>query len=185
VAERKVDGLLEAGARVTVVSPRLTDRLARLAGEGRLDWVPSRYRHGDLAGAALAFVAVGDAAVTRAVAEEARDLGIWVNAADDPARSDAVLPAVVRRGDLVVAVGTGGASPALAGAVRDEIAAFLPADYAALTDLAREVRADLRRHGRSADGEAWRGALGADLRVLLAEGRHGEAARRLRERLGA
>jgi len=114
VAERKVEGLLAAGAVVTVVSPALSPALATLASAGRIAHVARSYTHGDLRGAALAFAATDDGGVNAAVALEGRARGVWVNAADDPAHCDAILPAVVRRGAVTVAVSTGGASPALA-----------------------------------------------------------------------
>ncbi len=119
VAERRITGLLAAGARVTVISPRTTPTLAALAAEGRIELESRGYREGDLAGADLAFVATDAGEVNMAVAREARERGVWVNAADDPAHCTFILPAVVRRGDLTVAVATGGSSPALARAVRE------------------------------------------------------------------
>jgi siroheme synthase-like protein len=151
VAEGKVAGLLAAGARVTVVSPTVTVRLAGWAAEGRVTHRARAYRAEDLDGQQVAFVATDDAAVTRAVAAEGRARGIWVNAADEPARCDFILPAVIRRGRLVVAVSTGGASPAAARAIREELEGYLTEDHAALVELAAEARDDLRRRRRSPD----------------------------------
>jgi uroporphyrin-III C-methyltransferase / precorrin-2 dehydrogenase / sirohydrochlorin ferrochelatase len=184
VAQRKVDGLLAAGAVVRVVSPTLTDGLAALARAGRIAHVPRRYRRGDLAGSVLAFVAVGDRRVAAAVCREGRRRGVWVNAADDPARCDFVLPSVLRRGRLLVAVSTAGASPALARVVREEIERQLPAEYATLTDTVAEVRRDLRARGRSPDGATWNRALADTMRDVA--GRRADGTRaRLLERLGA
>src|SRR5262245_62177907 len=97
VAERKVLALLEAGAVVTVVSPALAPPLAALASAGRIAHVPRCYAAGDLAGAALAFAATDDGSVNAEVAAEGRARGVWVNAADDPAHCDAILPAVFHR----------------------------------------------------------------------------------------
>jgi siroheme synthase-like protein len=132
VAEGKVAGLLAAGARVTVVSPTVTAPLAGWAAEGRVTHRARAYRAEDLDGQQVAFVATDDAAVTRAVAAEGRARGIWVNAADEPARCDFILPAVIRRGRLVVAVSTGGASPAAARAIREELEGYLTEDHAVL-----------------------------------------------------
>ena len=88
VAERKVAGLVEAGARVTVVSPALTPALLRLAREAPLSWRPREYAAGDAAGFRLVMVATADGAVNAAVAAECRERGIWVNCADDPVRCD-------------------------------------------------------------------------------------------------
>src|SRR5205823_15049595 len=109
VGERKVEGLLAVGAAVTVVSPDVTPTLAKLAEAGRIILVERPYRPGDLHGAALVFTALGDPRATAAVAEEARRHGIWLNAADDPTHCTFILPAVVRRGPLTVAVASGGA----------------------------------------------------------------------------
>lgn len=184
VAERKVQGLVAAGAAVTVVSPDLTATLHGLAAAGRIGYTSRQYRAGDLAGFALAFVATDDGAVNGAVAREGRERGVWVNAADDPAHCDFILPAVVRRGPLTVAVGTDGASPALARIVREELEAHLPPEYAALAELVRDVRRELRVRRRSPAPETWHRALGPDLRSLVASGRRDEARRHLLERLG-
>ena len=143
------------------------------------------YAPGDLAGYQLAFVATDDREVSSAVAREGQARGVWVNAADDPARCDFILPAIVRRGALVVAVSTGGASPALTRAIRDELEAYFSADYTALADIVAEVRQELKGGERAPDAEGWRRALDADLRRLVAEGRREEAKAHLLERLGA
>lgn len=184
VAERRVDGLLAAGATVTVVSPTLTAALAALAAAGRITHEPRGYRPGDLAGFDLAFAATDTGDVNGAVAAEARQHGIWVNAADDPARCTFILPALVRRGDLTVAVATGGTSPALARAIRDDLEAHLTAEYATLAEIAAEVRRELRAAGRVATAKAWRRALGPDVRRLIVERGRDEAKRWLLERLG-
>jgi siroheme synthase-like protein len=185
VAERKVAGLLEAGAVVTVVSPSLTPALAALVSAGRIAHIARGYAPGDLAGSRLAFAATDDGIINAAVADEGRERGVWVNAADDPAHCDAILPAVVRRGAITVAVGTGGASPALARAIRERVELALPDAYGALAEIAGSVRCELRAAGRRASAEAWQAALRDGLTPLLEGGGRDEAARRLRARLGA
>ena len=179
VAEGKVVGLLAAGARVTVVSPTVTARLAGWAAEGRLLHLAREYRAGDVEGRRLALVATDEAAVTRAVVAEGRARSVWVNAADEPARCDFILPAVIRRGRLVVAVSTGGASPAAARAIREELEGYLTEEHAALVELAAEAREDLRRRGVSADPARWRGALDERFRRLIADRRYPQARARL------
>jgi precorrin-2 dehydrogenase / sirohydrochlorin ferrochelatase len=183
IAERRVQSLLEAGASVTIVSPALTPTLNALAAAGRIRHLARRYEVGDLAGAVLAFVAVDDASVTPTVAREAQARGVWLNAADDPAHCSFYLPAVVRRGVLTVAVGSGGASPALTRALREHLDGVLGPEWATLGELAASARRDLRATGRAADAEAWRRALAPDVRALVAEGRVDEARGRLRVRL--
>ena len=185
VAERKVQGLLAAGARVTVLAPEVTARLRAWVREGRIGHVGRAYRTGDLEGYGVAFAATDDGEVNAAVAGEARERSVWLNAADDPGHSDFILPSVLRRGDVVVAVTTGGASPALARAVREELEEHLTEDHAALASIVAEVRRTVRQRPNPPDAEAWRHALDDRLRRLVAEGRRGEATSLLLERLGA
>jgi siroheme synthase-like protein len=184
VAERKVEGLLEVQAAVTVVSPALGPRLEAWARQGRLRHLARPYRPGDLAGFHLAFVATDDGAVNAAVAREGRERGVWVNAADDPAHCDFILPSVLRRGPLQVAVATGGASPALSRAIRTELEAYFTEEYTALAELAAEVRHELRQRTAVPSATRWAEALDGDLRRLLAEGKHAEAKAQLLARLG-
>ena len=184
VAERRIDGLLAAGAPVTVISPALTPALAALAAAGRIRHEPRGYRPGDLAGFDLAFTATDTGEVNGAVAAEARQRGVWVNAADDPAHCTFILPALVRRGDLTVAVATGGTSPALARAVREELETYFTPEYATLAEIAGEARRELRAAGRAATAEAWRRALGPEVRRLIVERGRDEAKRHILEHLG-
>src|SRR5712664_1189193 len=174
VAERKIDGLLAADARVTVVSPSLTPALLTLAAEARLHWRPREYLAGDAAGFALVMVAASDASVSEAIAAECRTRGVWINCADDPARCDFILPAVFRRGALTVAVSTGGASPSMARLVREELDALLPDDIAPLAEVVAAVRRALSEGGVSLDAARWRQALDGELRSLAAAGRTAE-----------
>jgi siroheme synthase-like protein len=183
VAEGKVAGLLAAGARVTVVSPTVTARLAGWLADGRVAHRAREYRAEDLGGQRVAFVATDDAAVTGAVAADGRARSVWVNAADEPARCDFILPAIIRRGRLVVAVSTGGASPAAARAIREELEGYLTEEHAALVELAADAREDLRRRGVPAGPARWRGALDAGVRRLIADRRYRQARARLARRL--
>jgi siroheme synthase-like protein len=184
VAERKVEGLLAAGARVTVISPELTPALVALKDEGRLHHVARSYRVGDLEGYEVSIVATDDGAVNAEVAREGRERHAWVNAVDDPPNCDFILPSVVRRGDIVVAVSTGGASPALARRLREELEAFLDEDYAPLAGLLQEVRQELRSRGVVLDAEAWQRAIDGGLRALVAQDRRAEAKAHLLASLG-
>jgi siroheme synthase-like protein len=183
IAARRVDPLLDAGASVTLVSPEVTSSLAHLASEGRIRHVARCYEPGDLAGATLVLAAVDDPAVTAAVATEARERGVWLNAADDPAHCDFFLPGLVQRGVLTVAVGSSGTSPALTRALREHLDSTLGHEWSLLGELASTARRELRVAGRVTDGERWRRALASDVRTLLAEGRVAEARYRLRTRL--
>ena len=121
VAERKIETLLESGARITVVSPEATNLIAARAEEGRITLRRRRYRTGDLAGFRLAYAATSDPEVNRAVRDEAQDSGIWLNAIDQPALCDFITPAIVRRGELTLAISTNGRCPALARRIREDL----------------------------------------------------------------
>jgi precorrin-2 dehydrogenase/sirohydrochlorin ferrochelatase len=184
VAERKVQGLLDAGAAVTVISPHLISGLAGWAREGKLRHEPRNYRPGDLRAHELAFAATDDGEVNEAVFQEGRDAGVWVNAADDPAHCDFILPSVLRRGELVVAVASGGGAPGLSRAVREELEIYLTDDYAVLSQIAAEVRRELKGRPSRPRAEAWRGAFDGTLRRLVREGRRTEARDYLLKRVG-
>ena len=183
VAERKVASLVEAGAAVTVISPDITEQIARWSKSGAIDFLARRYRTGDLAEFELAFVATDDSKVNAAVYEEGKNRGVWVNSADDPEHCDFILPSIIRRGNLVVAISTGGESPALARAVREELDEYFTADYARVVEIASEVRLELRARSLSASADAWNQALKGNFRCLIREGRLEEAKKILLETL--
>jgi siroheme synthase-like protein len=186
VAAGKVDGLLAAGAAVTVVARGPAAELERIAAEPAVAVHRRDYRRGDLAGAFLCVAGADDPAVRAAVAAEARAAGVLVNVMDDVPNCDFAAPAVVRRGDLVVAVGTGGRAPALASRLRAELGDRFGPEWAELVDLVGEVRSatlgdlpDLQERARR-----WRHALDlAELERLVRAGRRQLAAGRLRARL--
>jgi len=170
VAEHKVKGLLDAGAAITVVSPCLTVQLARWVKERRISHVARNYASGDLAGFELAFVATSDPRVNGAIFHEGKKRGLWVNTADDPAHCDFILPSVLRRGDLTIAVSTGGGSPALSKAIREELENYFTSDYDALTKVVTAVRKELRQRSLAPSSEAWEEALNGELRDLVHRG---------------
>jgi precorrin-2 dehydrogenase / sirohydrochlorin ferrochelatase len=184
VAEGKVKGLLDAGADVTVLAPDLSPELRTLAKTGRIRHVDQAYKDGDVAGFELCFVATDDGAINTEVAREGNRLGVWVNAADDPANCDFILPSLVRQGDVVVAASTGGGSPALARRLREELTAFLAEDYAPLAELLADVRREIRGRGLTVDPESWQRAIDPRFRALVAQRRLPEAREHLLLGLG-
>jgi precorrin-2 dehydrogenase len=185
VAERKVEGLLDAGAAVTVISPVLTELLTSWVDERKISHAARPYAAGDIAGYELVFVATDNPETNAAVHEEGQNRGIWVNAADDPAQCDFILPAVIRRGELAVAISTGGASPAAARVIREELDQYFTADYAGLVQIAGEVRRELKEKSVFAGADRWNQALKGDFRRLIQEGREEQAKVLLLETLGA
>ncbi len=179
VALGKVQGLLEAEAQVTVVSPELHPTLAQLAKEGKIRHLARPYMPGDLRGYVLAFVATDDRSINAQVAQEGRALGVWVNAVDDPPNCDFIMPAVVRKGGITVAISTGGGSPAVARKLREEMERFLSDELASMLEVAAEVRQHLREKSIFVDAEAWNRALDQELLELLRRGLREEAKARL------
>jgi siroheme synthase-like protein len=185
VAQRRIETLLSADAVVTVVSPVVTAALTDLVARGALRHIARAYQAGDLAGYNLAFLATDDREVDQAILSEARLRGVWINSADDPENCDFILPAVIRRGELSVAISTGGASPATARALREELENYFTADYARLVRIAGEVRRELKRNSLTASAEDWNRALKGEFRRLLAEDRDEQAKALLLKSLGA
>ena len=120
-AQRKVEGLLGAGAKVIVVSPELTKSLQKMLTDGDIECVQREYQEGDIDPYHIVMVATDDGAVNNEISAEGRRKRIWVNAADDIPNCDFILPAVIRRGAITLAASTGGASPALARRLREEL----------------------------------------------------------------
>jgi precorrin-2 dehydrogenase / sirohydrochlorin ferrochelatase len=177
VAERRARELLAAGAVVRVVSPEVGAGLAGLAATGALTVEPRRYRHGDLAGAALAVAATDDPAVNRRVAADGRDSGVLVNRADAPDDGGFSVPAVLRRGDLTVAVATAGRAPGLAGAVRRRLEGDFGPEWADLVDLLAADRASLPG---AADEAAWAELLAPEVLDWVRRGENAAVRERIR-----
>lgn len=146
VAASKLDGLLDAGARVTVVAPTIGAAIRdRAAGSG-VALIERGFAAGDLEGARWV-VAAATPEVNREVAAAAAERGVFVNAVDDVASASAYLGAVVRRGAATLAISTGGLAPALAGLVREALDALLPDDLETWVDIANAARAEWKRVG--------------------------------------
>jgi precorrin-2 dehydrogenase / sirohydrochlorin ferrochelatase len=158
VAGRKVEGLVSAGATVTVVAPHVTAEISAM--DVRIE--RRAYAAGDAGRFQLVITATDDPVVNALVAADARAAGVWANSADDPDNCSFILPAITRRGDITVAVSTGGASPALAGRLRDVVAReVLTAQVeAAAVELSRQ-RAEIKSAGGSTEDTDWTPRLDA------------------------
>jgi precorrin-2 dehydrogenase/sirohydrochlorin ferrochelatase len=179
VARRKVEGLLAAGADVTVIAPDVEPALEQL---GRVRLLRRRYEPGDAAtGYRLVITATDDEATNQLVHDDADGAGIWVNSADDPERCTFTLPAVVRNGPLLLTVATGGHSPALASHLKRRLESdYGGADYRVLLELLAEARAAVQAEGRGTEGLAWQTALDSDMLSLIRGGHISEARERLK-----
>ena len=144
LAAGKIDTLLAARAAVTVVSPRLSPKARDAQRGGRFDWVRREFQAGDIRGKTIVFAATGASAVDRAVFAACSDAGVLCNAIDDPEFCDFYAPAIVRRGDLQIAISTNGQSPALAQQIRQELEArFDPSWEKRIAELGCHRRAIL------------------------------------------
>jgi siroheme synthase-like protein len=180
VATRKVEALLEAGAEVVVIAPEASADIRAWRDAGRLQWSERPFTPADLDDAWLATAATSDRAVNQAVFDAGQARRVWVNAADDPKRCSFTLMSVVRQGDLVVTVGTGGRSPALATHLKEHIRTEMGPDYGVLLDLLSEAREQMRSSGRSSEDADWQRALDSGMLDLIRSGRVAEAKELLR-----
>ena len=145
VAERKVTRLAECGADVEVVSPATTSRLTALAATGVVRVRRRPVRPSDLSGAFLVVVATDDRQINREMAERVCGAGGLVNVADDPEACSFLVPSVLRRGDLTIAISTGGGSPALAKKLRQRLEQTIGPEYEAFLAALRLLRERARR----------------------------------------
>jgi precorrin-2 dehydrogenase/sirohydrochlorin ferrochelatase len=180
VAERKVMGLLRAGASVHVVSPAITDPLQELARAGKIEYVSQEYSPDHLDDCELVFAATSSRAVNARVTADAIARRVHVNVADAPQEGDFITPAVVRRGEFCLSVATGGSNPALAARLAGEMEARFGPEYGDFVELLGEVRDTIKEW--TLDLTARRQAAEAvldhesELCALLAEGHREDAA---------
>lgn len=136
VGQRKIRGLLKAGARVRIIDPAPIENL----DTDRLEHIQREYRSGDLAGSILVFICSNNPSVNQQAADEATDRSIWYNRSDSAAATAFTLPAVLRRGQLTIAVSTGGGSPAMASLIRDKIAENIPDSWGKAVEIIAAIR---------------------------------------------
>lgn len=184
VATDKVTGLLPCGpVPLVVYAPRASDTIQDLASRDQLTWYDREYQRGDLAGADICFAVTEDRALNARVADEARERGIPVLAVDDIPNCDFIAPALVRRGDLTIAISTNGKSPAMASHVRRKIERDIPPEWADLMLVAAETRTRLGDARRRISAASWQGALDDELKSLVWQGKLDEASELLYGRL--
>lgn len=146
VAARKVRELIESGAIVHIISPEINEEIDRLITENRktISFSQRTYKKGDLLGAALVYSTTDNPEVNKNVYGEAEEHNIFINAVDDPENCSFIVPSVIRRGDLVVAVSTSGNSPAMAARLRRELEKNIPSSIEATLAKLKEIRSLLR-----------------------------------------
>lgn len=181
VGARKAMALLDAGAHVRVVAPEACAELAATAAAGKLTWERRGYAASDLRGAALVIAATEDRALNARVSRDAQDAGVPVNVVDDPDLCSFIVPAIVDRSPVLVAISTGGASPALARHLRARVEAAVPEGAGALAALLAEARSRVRDVLPAAAERAafWERVVGGEVGALGLVGRLEDARRAL------
>jgi siroheme synthase-like protein len=162
VALRKVNALLKHGANVEVISAAPCQELGKLADMGEVHILSRDYAPGDLVGALIAIAATDNSKTNKEVAREAKERGTLINVVDDPDSSDFIVPSYLSRGDVTIAVSTGGRSPALARKIRVNIEKGFGTEYASLASLVSEVRSELKRRGIKVGSDDWQEVLDLD-----------------------
>lgn len=183
IAEGKASQLVKAGARVTVVSPELTEGLRGLVENGEINHRSRCFVEEDLSGVFLVISSTDDRVVNEAVAEAAARRSLLCNVVDQPDLCNFITPALITRGDLQISVSTGGGSPTLTQRVKREIAALIGEEYGALLELAAEMRAEAKE--RISDFDMRKNALRAFVEseaIDLIRAGKGEEARALARR---
>jgi siroheme synthase-like protein len=173
VARRKVEVLLNHGAQVSVISPVVCPELVELEKQKGIRLVKREYKAGDLEGAFIAIAATDNNEINNKVVSEARDRSVLVNVVDDAEQSDFIVPSYLQRGDINIAVSTGGKSPALARKLRLRLESEFGDEYGLLASVISDVRSELKRKHIKVDAEAWQQAL--DIERLIALIKKGEA----------
>ena len=180
IAARKIEPLLQLGAVVEVVAPAVGAEVRTWADAGRLTLTERAFRPNDVRDAWLAISAADDPAVNAAVFAAGEAARVWVNGADDPANCSFTLMSVIRRGDLVVSVGSGGRSPALAAHLRRTLEAEIGPEYETVLDVLSAAREELRATGRSSEDANWQAAFDGGIVEMVRAGHVDEAKELLR-----
>jgi siroheme synthase-like protein len=144
IAEGKIPGLLEAGARIRLVAPQVSAKIAEWVRNGQIEWWPKLFESGDLRDAHLVIAATSASGVNHEVFLEAEALGVWCNSVDDIENCHFYYGSVVQRGDLQIAISTNGKSPALAQRIRKEFEVQYGPEYALWLEWLGAARETLR-----------------------------------------
>ena len=183
VATRRILGLIEGGARVTVVAPDASEEIRQQASENKLVWINRRMREVDLGGVLLVFIATNDHTQNKYIAEMCRRRRIFCNVADDADLCDFVIPSRVTRGDFMVTVSTSGKVPFLSKQVRLELERQYGAEMGELLSILARKRRELLDTGKTNLIEKLARMDVTPLRELLRKGSRLEAEQWLKEKV--
>ena len=172
VAARKANMLISAGASIQVVAPQCSDQMQQLLDNNKITYVQREYQSGDLAGIKLVVAATNNNSINLGIADDAKSLNLLCNVADEPEAGNFILPSVVDRDPLYVAISSGGASPILSRILKNRLDAFIPKNYGALASLAGRYREQIKARFKTI-GERkrfWDNALGGNIAELVLAG---------------
>jgi len=144
VAYRKILALLECGSRVTTISDHFKPEIEQLGSEGRIKIIRRGYETGDIKGYTLVIAASDDRLINKQVAEEAQRNNIFINVVDNKEQSSFIVPSVLRRGDITIAIATNGKSPLLARKLREKLEDIVGKEYEELLERLYEARTAVR-----------------------------------------
>jgi precorrin-2 dehydrogenase / sirohydrochlorin ferrochelatase len=186
VAERKTLSLLEAGADVTIVSPTLTQKLQELSIAGKINHLQKSYDEKDLSGEFLVIAATNSPEINRRVAQEGKKRHLLVNVAVPPEESSFIVPSVVERGELLIAISTSGASPALSRKIRQELEEKYGPEYELYLNKLSAIRKRIIEEIADANKrkQVLQAIVDSDVLDLLKQGKTHEAEYRLAEIAG-
>ncbi len=175
IAEGKIAKLLEAGARITLISPDATPFIQAAAKRGELEWRQRKYQPGDLEGAFIGVAATDVHAVSLQIFEEAEERGVLLNVVDDTPLCTFIAPSVVKRGAVTLAISTGGTSPALARKMRESLADSPALEWADLAGVLSQARQEVKTQGQAVDTQRWQCCIAPHLLELAQAGREDQA----------
>lgn len=141
VAERKIEALIEFGAKIVVISMEENGKIRDLERNGRIEVMEREYSSGDLDGAFLAIAATDNPKTNEEIYKDALKKGIFINVVDCPERCNFIFPAIVKRGDMVIGISTSGAYPALSKRIRQKLETLFPNGFEVYLEILKDLRA--------------------------------------------
>jgi siroheme synthase-like protein len=175
IAEDKVVKLQDANAEVILISPTVTPALQAWAQAGDFKWQQREYQPGDLEGAFLGIASTNNRQVNHEIFQEAERLAILMNVVDDTERCTFIAPAIVQRGQVTLAISTGGASPALARKLRETLTNAPALEWADLAGVLASARKEIKKKGLTVDPQRWQCCITNELLELVQSGQEEQA----------
>lgn len=179
IAERKITGMLDQGCKITLISRTATKAIKQWASENRLTWKQQSYKSGDLKGAFLVVAATNSCKTNQAIKEEADNEKTLINVVDEPMLCNFIAPAIIRKGNVTLAISTGGESPALARKIRESLESSEILNYSDLTTILSTARQEVKRRKLEVHPDHWQKCINFDLITMVHEGHEDKALEKL------